>query len=146
MPISPLQPAALSSVPRLPLTFAPGPPEVSFDSVLSRRQGLYLDATARQQSSRGSTPEELARRTAQDFVAAALIEPILKQLRETSSAAPPFAPGPAEKQFRGIADAQVARQIAQVSRFAIVDQVARNLLRSASALPPSMPSTTDGNT
>jgi len=78
----------------------------------------------------------------------AFIEPLLKKLRETSNAAPPFAPGPAEKQFRGIADAQVARQIAQSWRFGLVDSLARRLLNQTEPPVEKLPApfaSTDAN-
>lgn len=121
-------------------TTAPGTPVVvpgaaragaaaaPFKSVLERRQSMFLDATARGDNGEGLTPAELARKTAEDFVASAFVEPLLKQLRETNHAAAPFAPGPAEKQFGGIIDAQVARQIARASRFGLVDEMARRML------------------
>ncbi|MBY0309256.1 MAG: hypothetical protein K2Q09_10985, partial [Phycisphaerales bacterium] len=55
--------------------------------------------------------DERARKTAEDFVAIAFVQPILKGLRSSTLAdlAPPLGPGPGEKQFRSIADAQTAR-------------------------------------
>ena len=100
-----------------------------FKSALERRQGMFLDATARGNNGEGLTPAELARKTAEDFVASAFIEPLLKQMRENNHAAAPFAPGPAEKQFGGIIDAQVARQIARASRYGLVDEMARRMGR-----------------
>jgi hypothetical protein len=44
----------------------------------------------------GATPEQAARRSAEEFVASSLIVPVLKALREQNNAAPPFAPGDSE--------------------------------------------------
>ncbi|MGQ0627548.1 MAG: hypothetical protein ACT4PL_05530 [Phycisphaerales bacterium] len=107
-----------------------------FGSVLARRQSAYLEATADGRADGTqpeATPRERARRAAQDFVAVSLIEPVLKNLRETSQAAAPFGPGAGEKQFRQLADAQVARQIARATRFPLVESIAANLLRGVPA-------------
>ena len=77
--------------------------------------------------------ETEARRAAEDLVAATLIDPVFKALRESDDAAPPFAPTQAEKQFRALADAQTARQIVRSGGFALVDAVAQRLLGSTSA-------------
>jgi hypothetical protein len=126
---------------------APGgvfnPPE-GFDSVLLRRQRSFLDALGKREDAGvadpfnvpaegESAPMERARAAAADFVATAFITPLLAQLRSSQSAAPPFAPGALEKQFRPIADAQVARQVAHASRFPLVESVARSLLRQGGA-------------
>jgi hypothetical protein len=76
-----------------------------------------------------------ARKAAEDFVSIAFIEPVLKKLRETSNAAPPFAPGPAEKQFRSMMDAQIARQVVRAAHFPLVDELARRMLHSPQAAP-----------
>lgn len=72
-----------------------------------------------------------AREAAADFVAAALVEPVLKELRNSNQAAAPFAPGTGEKQFRGLMDAQMARRVTRAANFALVDRVAQMLLDHA---------------
>jgi len=52
-------------------------------------------------------------------------------MRETSNAAPPFAPTQAEKQIRALQDASVAQQIVHASRFPVVDRLARGMLDRA---------------
>lgn len=94
---------------------APGRTDERFDSVLKR-----LRAPAE------STPEA-ARTAAEEFVATSLVQPILAQLREQNEAAAPFAPGPAEKMFGPLWDAEIALRIAKAQRFGLVDAVARNL-------------------
>ncbi|MFN7020501.1 MAG: hypothetical protein ACK4WH_04130 [Phycisphaerales bacterium] len=81
----------------------------------------------------GSAPADVARaarNTAEQFVAIALIQPLLKQLRVSNTAAPPFAPSPGEKQFQSLHDAQIAGRIAAAGRFPLVDRLAQDLLRS----------------
>ncbi len=91
-----------------------------FASVLARGNGRGSDPNA--------TPEEAARESAQQFVALTLVQPLLKQLRETNNAAPPFAPSEGEKQFQSLLDAQVAQQVVRKTNFPLVDRVARDLL------------------
>jgi len=76
--------------------------------------------------------EAKARDTARDFVAVAFIEPILKQLRSSqigAELAPPLGPGPGEKQFRALADSQVARQLVRAGNWPLVDRIAKSLRR-----------------
>lgn len=70
-----------------------------------------------------------ARRAAEDFVAMAFVQPLLAQLREGNNAAPPFAPGPAEKQFGEIMDQVLSRQIVRASSFGLVDRLEADLSR-----------------
>lgn len=79
---------------------------------------------------RPETPDattDAHRDAAEQLVAAVLVEPILKQLRETSQAAPPFAPTDGEKQFRSMLDARLAHEITSGARFPLVDRLARDL-------------------
>jgi Rod binding domain-containing protein len=68
-----------------------------------------------------------AREAAEDFVAMTFIEPILAQIRESSQAAPPFAPTNGEKQFRAMMDAGLARELTRAARFPLVERLARDL-------------------
>ena len=70
-----------------------------------------------------------AREAAEEFVAGALVLPVLKQLRETSSAWGPFAPGQHEKTFGGLLDQEIASRIVQASNFGLVDRLAHDLLK-----------------
>ena len=81
---------------------------------------------------RDNTPSSAAgsaRRAAEDFVAMAFVEPLLAELREGNNAAPPFAPGPAEKQFGEIMDQVLSRQIVRASNFGLVDRLEADLSR-----------------
>lgn len=73
------------------------------------------------------------RRAAEDFAAIAFVEPMLRQMREANNAAPPFAPGPAERQFGEILDGVLARQITRASNFPLVDRLEADLTRTARA-------------
>ena len=82
-----------------------------------------------------SKDPETARRAAEQFVAQALVRPVLAQMRSTSMAAAPFAPGPYEKQFGPMVDNVVAENIVKSKQFGIVDAVARAMTRDkASAI------------
>ncbi|HRQ73542.1 MAG TPA: hypothetical protein PLU35_10980 [Phycisphaerales bacterium] len=87
-----------------------------------------------------------ARETAEKLVAITFVEPVLKRLRESDGAAPPFAPGPGEKQFRALLDAKVAHDIVRAARLPMVDRLAHDLLRRpAGAGGAPAPRGADGN-
>lgn len=72
-----------------------------------------------------------AAETAREFVSMSLVQPILAQLRKTSAAWGPFAPGKHEQQFGPLIDAEVAMRITRASNFPIVDAVTRSLMDHA---------------
>lgn len=80
---------------------------------------------------RGQTgdPEQEARTAAERFVANVFIEPVLKQMRESNNAAPPFGPTQADKQFGALLDRRVAEQVVRAGRFGIVDRITNDLMR-----------------
>jgi len=86
----------------------------------------------------GATPEQRARAAAEEFVATALVKPVLSRMREGSQAAAPFAPGPYEKQFGPLIDNEIAKRLVQASRFDVVDAVARNLLKNSGRPSPAV--------
>lgn len=98
---------------------------------MTRRQKDFASTLARQHAGHGVLPsrQEQARESAEEFVAMALIQPILGQLRSTNAAAPPFQPTQGEKSFQTMVDAHLARQIVRSGRFPLVDRVARDLLK-----------------
>ncbi len=91
------------------------------DTQRSFRDVLGIARTA------GNTEAD-ARDAAEQFVAKTFLEPLMKSVRESNQAAPPFAPTQAEKQFRAFADAQLAVEIVKRSDMPIVDRLARDLL------------------
>ncbi len=107
--------------------------QASFSQVLAQATRLPSKAGA-----------EEARDAAQRFVASTLINPILTQLRESSEAAPPFAPSTAEKQFRALMDAELAQRITRAAHFPLVDRLAHDLLtRSGMNAAPQTPAARD---
>ncbi|MBX3401918.1 MAG: hypothetical protein KF699_00760 [Phycisphaeraceae bacterium] len=78
-------------------------------------------------------PESEALDAARQLVSITLVQPLLAQLRATSDAAPPFAPTPAERQFRAMSDAHLAQEIVKAARFPLVDRLARDMLSRSAA-------------
>ena len=78
-------------------------------------------------------------------MAITLVEPTLKLLRESNSAAPPFAPGDAEKAFGPLLDAEIARRVVRASGFGLVDRVASDLLKRTQRQTPAPQQTTPPN-
>jgi Rod binding domain-containing protein len=87
----------------------------SFSAVLSRAKP-------------GETAEERARTGAEQLVSTALVQPVLKSLRESNNAAPPFAPNQAERSFRSLMDASLAQRMVHSQHWGLVDRLARSLL------------------
>ena len=118
-----------------PETRAGGTPVPLTD--LRASQHSFLSALGRAQTPPGSSAEDLARDAARQFVSQTFIQPLLKQLRSTDNTAPPFSPGPGEKQFRALEDAELAQRIVTAQRLPIVDRVARRLLSKPTRLAPA---------
>lgn len=90
----------------------------SFAEVLSIADRSPQDANSKVDPSRDA---------AERLVATTLVEPILKQLRESVNIAPPFGPGKGEQSFRGIADAHTAKEIVKSKSFGLVDRLAQQM-------------------
>ncbi len=80
------------------------------------------------------SPEGKARKTAEDLVSVAMIEPTLKILRESNNAPAPFGPGDMEKAFAPMLDEAISQQIVRASGFGIVDRLASDLLKQSAAV------------
>ncbi|MFT3685826.1 MAG: hypothetical protein QM783_13035 [Phycisphaerales bacterium] len=75
---------------------------------------------------------ERARNAAEELVSVAFVQPILKNLRGggvMGELPAPFGPGAGEKQFRTIADAQMARHLVHASNWGLVDSLTKKLLK-----------------
>lgn len=112
------------TVPKAQLAPFTAPPRPA--TRLASNQAAFASALGR--ATKTGKPSDAARDAAEQFVAQTLILPLLKQLRASNSAAPPFAPTQAERQFAALQDAETAQRLAHASRFALVDRVARDLL------------------
>jgi hypothetical protein len=75
--------------------------------------------------------EDRARETAETFVAKALVEPILTQVRESNTQPPPFGPGRGEKQFAALIDAKRAMDLVRSTEWPIVERLTSDLARAA---------------
>lgn len=106
--------------------------QASFASVLSRAQTRPDKVN--------QTPEQKAREAAEQLIATALVQPVLKQLRETNNAAEPFKPNSAERSFGQMMDTQLSQRIVGSKSWALVDRVAETLMkRSATTSGSGMP-------
>tara|TARA_Y100001933_G_scaffold172594_1_gene170860 strand:+ start:52 stop:516 length:465 start_codon:yes stop_codon:yes gene_type:complete len=76
------------------------------------------------------TQADEARGVAEGFVAKVFIEPLLKMVREANTQPPPFGPGPGEKEFGSLIDAQRAMDLVRSAEWPIVDRLASDLTRS----------------
>ena len=83
------------------------------------------------QASQGSKAR--ARTAAEGLVSTTLIEPILKQIRESNTTPPPFGPSSAEKQFTSLLDSKLADEIVHASNFPLVERLTEQLLRNMPA-------------
>ena len=71
-----------------------------------------------------------AREKAEDFVAQALVYPMLKEARDSENAWGPFKPGRHEKAFSWLIDERVAKNIVGAKNFPLVDRVAQSLIQT----------------
>ncbi len=100
---------------------------------LSAHNGAEAPSSARQadhfaelvdRARKGLGREEI-REAAEQLVSATFITPILSQVRDSNSAAPPFAPTQGEKQFGAMLDQRIADEIVKSSRLPMVDRLTR---------------------
>ena len=84
---------------------------------------------------RGAGTNEI-RTAAEQLVSATFILPVLTQVRESSMAAPPFAPTPGEKQFGSMLDQKIADEIVRSSRLPIVERLTRDFAARAGIHAP----------
>jgi Rod binding domain-containing protein len=98
------------------------------DPRLSEAQRSFAGVLARAAREPSATPESAARESAEQLVSVAFVQPMLKLVRDTNRAAPPWAPTPGEKMFGGLADAELAQRLVHASRFPIVERLTRDLL------------------
>lgn len=74
------------------------------------------------------SPEELARKSAEQFVAMTFVQPLLKQMRESDHSAAPFAQTQGQKQFQSLIDADLSQKIVRASNFPLVNRLQSDLL------------------
>ena len=93
-------------------------------------------ANTKQSAQAELTPEAEARVAAEGLVSSTFIEPILKQIRESNTAPPPFGPSSAEKQFSSLLDTNIADEIVHAANFPLVERIANQLLKNMPQIQP----------
>ena len=88
----------------------------------AKQADQFVELVERARKGLGS--EEI-REAAEQLVSATFITPVLSQVRESSMAAPPFAPTQGEKQFGAMLDQRLADEIVKSSRLPMVDRLTR---------------------
>lgn len=102
---------------------------------LAASQRSFLSVLGKQvEEPAATTAEQRARQVAEQMVSISLVQPMLKQLRSSNNAAPPFAPTEGEKQFRALTDADLAQQIVHAKQFPLVDRLAHIMLERGEKL------------
>lgn len=96
------------------------------------RQSAFAAALGRAKA-KGDQASQ-AREAAEQLVATTFIQPILKRMRDSSQAAPPFAPTQAEKQFGSILDSTLAGRIVKKADWSLVDRIATDMSKRTGAL------------
>lgn len=88
----------------------------------------FASVLGRMSKGAGESPEQLARRTAENFVSMTFVLPLLKELRSSNHTAAPFAPTEGEKQFQGLMDAELGQRIVRTAQFPLVDKITSDIL------------------
>jgi len=104
-------------------------PELS--NIRTAEQAPRFDSALRRALGGDQMTQQSPREAAEEFIAMALVQPVLAQLRETNQAAGPFAPGDVEKRFGPMLDAEIAHRMVKSSGWGLVDAVASRLDRGA---------------
>ena len=114
-------------------TFGVGVSTEASPTVVTQRQRAFASVIARAsaagaaEASGEGAREAKSREAAEQLVALTFVQPMLKQLRESSNAAAPFGASAAEKSIRQMADGTLAQQLVHASRWGVVDSVARRM-------------------
>jgi len=91
-------------------------------------QRTLTDPEAIAESEAQIEKEKTAYKRAREFVAQALVYPLLKEMRQSGDAWGPFAQGKHEKAFAWLIDERIASTIVDSKNFSVVDRVAESLL------------------
>ena len=101
------------------------------NNIRTAEQAPQFDSALRRALGGDQMTQQSPREAAEEFIAMALVQPILAQLRETNQAAGPFAPGDVEKRFGPMLDAEIAHRMVKSTGWGLVDAVASRLDRGA---------------
>lgn len=98
--------------------------ERTLDPLVERQQTFEAAlGQARDLRASAASPREAA----EQLVAVAFVQPLLKMVRDANRSAPPFAPTPGEKMFGQISDTALSQRLVRASRFPLVDRLERDL-------------------
>jgi Rod binding domain-containing protein len=98
--------------------------ERTLDPLVERQQTFEAAlGQARDLRASAASPREAA----EQLVAVAFVQPLLKMVRDANRSAPPFAPTPGEKMFGQISDVALSQGLVRASRFPLVDRLERDL-------------------
>jgi len=100
-----------------------------FDSILTKASGATAEA--------GRTNKQKLRHACEQLVSDALVQPLLKQMRQSPFKVKMFHGGHAEQAFAQKLDTILADRIVHSANFPIVDSVYNNLSRHPGGLPTS---------
>lgn len=101
--------------------------QADFSRILSMSAAAETTKADDSDDAKDKAAKDKARTTAERLVAVVLVQPILKQMRESNQAAEPFKPTRGEQQFQSMLDAKFAQEITESARFPLVDRLARDM-------------------
>lgn len=90
-------------------------------------QRSFAELFATERRRKDAPGPDQSRQSAEGLVAMTLVEPFLRQARESRDAEPPFGQTQAERQFGALIDARTAERIVKAWNLPLVDQLARQM-------------------
>ncbi|GAB4383760.1 MAG: hypothetical protein Kow0022_04430 [Phycisphaerales bacterium] len=90
-------------------------------------QRSFAELFATEQRRKDAPGPDQARQAAEGLVAMTLVEPFLREARDSRDAEPPFGQTQAERQFGALIDARTAERIVKAWNLPLVDQLARQM-------------------
>jgi hypothetical protein len=100
---------------------------------------VFAGMVGKQQTDAKATSEDKARTVAEQYVAGALVLPLLKQAREARDASPPFGMTDAEKKLGSLMDNRIANDMVRRGNWALVDRIASQLQHAGKPQPQPAP-------
>lgn len=94
-------------------------------------QRSFAEVFATDRRRKDAPEQDQARRAAEGLVSLTLVEPFLREARESRDSEPPFGQTQAEKQFGALIDARTAERIVKSWNLPLVDQLARQMREQA---------------
>ena len=88
---------------------------------------IFAGMVGKQRDALNTKGADRAREVAQQYVAGALVLPLLKQAREARDSAPPFGMTDAEKKLGSLMDNRIANDMVRRGNWALVDRITQQL-------------------